>query len=98
MTDTPKGTKVKAIRSGIAITTDDNLPSVSAEVVEELKSLLKQAEEGLIQEIAISTCGEVSKLSLMGLSPQMGYQLRGLTLLYEEQAYGRIWDSLYGIE
>lgn len=90
--------KIKAIRSGIAITTDDDTPQVNTEIVEELKSLLKQAEEGLIQEIAISACGEVSKLAMMGLSPQMGYQLRGLTLLYEEQAYGKIWDSLYGIE
>lgn len=98
MTDVPKDTKVKAIRSGIAIATDNDKPQPNTKIVEELKQLLKEAEEGLIQELAYSAVGEINKYVVGGYSSQMGYQLRGMTLLYEDVIYTPMWDIVYGVE
>lgn len=95
MKDKSKDTKVKAIRSGIEITTDDDELVPNTAIVDAIKKLLKEAEDGLIQEIAFSTCGENNSLAIMGYSRQMGHQLRGLNMIYEEHAYLDMWEVLY---
>jgi len=98
--DKPKD-NVKAIRSGVVIKTEEveNVPP-NTPVVEQLTILLEEAKKGEIQEIAFSVCGTINKFGLFGYVPnptQMGYQIRGIQILHEEEAYSQLYESLYDI-
>lgn len=101
MTDKKKD-NIKPIRSGISIKIDDEgeKPKPNPSVVEQLTILLEEANKGEIQEIAFAACGVINKFGIFGFHPnraQMGYEIRGIQILHEEEAYSTLYESLYGI-
>jgi hypothetical protein len=102
MTDKPKD-NVKAIRSGIAIKPvedEEEKLQPNPSVVEQLTILLEEANKGEIQEIAFAACGKINKFGIFGYHPnraQMGYEIRGIQILHEEEAYSGLYESLYDI-
>jgi len=103
MTDKPKD-NVKAIRSGIAIKPiedEEEKLQPNPSVVEQLTILLEEANKGEIQEIAFAACGKINKFGIFGYTPnraQMGYEIRAVQILHEEEAYSALYESLYDIE
>jgi hypothetical protein len=103
MTDKPKD-NVKAIRSGIAIKPiedEEEKLQPNPSVVEQLTILLEEANKGEIQEIAFATCGKMNKFDIVGYSEdkgKMSFNLRGLQLLFEEDAYADMYELLFDIE
>lgn len=99
---TDKKDNIKPIRSGISIKVDDEKEKLqpNPSVVEQLTILLEEANKGEIQEIAFATGGVITKFGIFGYHPnraQMGYGIRGVQILHEEEAYSALYESLYGI-
>lgn len=100
MTDKKDDGKVKAIRQGIVIKTEEDTPEVKEpvqSVVDTLKRLTTEAEKGNIQEFAYSVCGDVNEYDIVGSTtdlPRSGFQLHGLLKVYEETAYPSAFDEI----
>lgn len=102
MADKPKDSKIKAIRSGIEINTDVK-PEPNQNVIDILEKVLALAKEGDIQQLVLGVSGEdTNSFGLYGGTVQylfeVGYQLRALTLMYEDIAFAPVYDALYGDE
>ncbi len=95
---------IKAIRQGIVIKTEEDVPEVkepNQAVVETLKRLTVEAERGSIQEFAYSVCGDLNEYDIVGFTSDIsktGYHLRGLTLIYEDVAYAHMFDDIFMID
>lgn len=104
MVDKKDDGKVKAIRQGIVIKTEEDTPEVKESnqaVVETLKRLLAEAEKGYVQELAYSVCGDLNEYDIVGFTSKLdrtGYQLRGLTLIYEDTAYAHMFDDIFFLD
>ena len=102
MVDKPKDSKIKAIRSGIEINPDVK-PEPNQNVIDVLERMLALAKEGDIQQLVLGASGDgTSSFGLYGGTIQyileVGYQLRALTLMYEDIAFAPVYDALYGDE
>lgn len=101
---TDKKDNIKAIRSGIVIKTTEDTSEVrepNKDVVERLKHLLDSAEKGLVQELAYSVCGDINEYDIVGFTHNLdktGYNLRGLTIIYEDVAYAHMLDDVFLME
>lgn len=101
MADKKDDGKVKAIRQGIVIKTEEDTPEVKEpvqSVVDTLRRLTAEAEKGNIQEFAYSVCGEVNEYDIVGFTtdlPRSGFQIRGLLKVYDETAYPSVFDEIF---